>query len=326
MATPTGKASKLRQVQIGKETTWGTAVAATTKLALISEATFKPNIETKTAEEIGTLSPATNADVVFTGGGTIELKGTLTYEQAVLFYQSMLGPVTPTGAGPYSRIHLAPHRSSYNPTSYTFEYGMSGALYKAVGGVLTKFEVTAEKRDFVMFSAEFAVKSVSTLSSLAALSEPTATIIRSRDLTAYLDPTSGTALSTALTATVISAKVTVETRNHMKDYIGSIDAEGFGIDQFQGSAEFKLEFLSAVKAEVDAMLAAATVNRFFGLESSRGTQSDVWIMAGIWDSSDMTLFDDENGNLSVTLKVLPQYNSALGSWLEIDNTNTIASI
>ncbi len=326
MATPTGKAFKLRQVQIGKETTWGTAVTATTKLALISEATFKPAIETKSAEEIGTLSPATNSDVVFTGGGTIELKGTLTFEQAPLYYQSMLGPVTATGAGPYSRIHLAPHRSSYNPTSYTFEYGMAGALYKAVGAILTKLEIEIKKRDFVTFTATFAVKSVSTLSSLASLSEPVATIVRARDYTLYLDPTSGTALTTSVPATLIEGKMSVTTNVHMKDYVGSINAEGFGIDQFDGDAEFKFEFLSAIKDEVDALLAATTVNRFIGLEASRGTQSDLWILAGIWDGSDMTLFDDENGNLSVTLKVLPQYNSTLGSWLEIDNVCSIASI
>lgn len=324
MATPTGLASKLRQVQIGKETTWGTAVAATRRLA-VQEATFKPNIQTEPITELGTLAPAVDVDIVYKDGGEIELKGYLNVEDFQYYMDGTFAAATPSGAGPYARTWTAPHRLAYAPNSYTLEYGQAGGLYKAAGCLVSKFEITGKIKEWLMFTITFIAKEVTTLSSLAALADPVYTRIRAADCGLTIDPT--TPLTTTIASTLLEMKFSFTTNIHNKPYMGQLGPAGFGIDGWEADGEIKAEFTSAIKAELDAVLTATTaVKRFVGFTIARGTSSIDLAFAAAWNGSEQTMFDDENGNQALTLAMIPYHNATVGGFVSCDSTSSIASI
>lgn len=89
----------LRQYQIGKETTPGTAVAATTRL--VSELEFDPQEPVFQPEaQLGILLENPTTDVIALRSTDATWSGDLTYEQILhLLHMSLEGGVTPVGAG-----------------------------------------------------------------------------------------------------------------------------------------------------------------------------------------------------------------------------------
>lgn len=324
MATPTGLAFKLNQMQLGKESVWGTAVAATRKLG-IQEGTFKPNIQNDPVQEMGTLAPAVDVDVTYKDGGEIEVKGILNIEDFQYYQDGMLAPATPSGAGPYARSWVSAHRVAYAPNSYTIEFGQVGGYYKAVGCLVSKLEITGKVKEWLMVTVTFIAKEVSVLVSFAALADPIYTRVRGADCNLYIDAV--TPKTTLITGTMIEMKVSFTTNVHNKPYMGQLGPAGFGIDGWEADGEVKVEFTSAMKAQVDAIIGATdAVKRFVAFAMARGSQTQDLVLSAAWDGSEQTMWEDENGNQAIVLKMLPFHSPTLGGWFTAASSTNIASI
>lgn len=328
MATPIGFSYKLRQVQVGKEVTWGTEVAATARLAELQDAKFKANIQIEEYANLGTLSPAGSADVVY-ADGEITLEGRWTFEDGPFFLQAMMGVVAPTGAGPYVRgPYLNPHNQSYSPASYTMQYGIVGsaALYKALGCVLTEFELSLKKREVYMYKAVFGCKSVATLSALTSLTDRALVRPRARDTALYLDAIGGTPGTTAVTGFLIDMKLSIKTGIHMKDFVGDVNPSGFGIGGWEADLEMTVELVTATKTELDALIGATLQERHIRIKPTRSTQIEQIDFACYQVGEGQELFEDNDGNVGLKFKYKPIYNITQGYWLSWTNTSTVATL
>ena len=327
MATPTGYSSKLRTVQIGKEATWGVAVPATARLHALDDAEFVPNIQSDEHQSLGTLSPATDVDIVYMDG-KVTISGKLTMEDAPWLAQAAMGAVTATGANPYVRTYVNPHNQSYSPVSYTFEYGIVGSdvKYKAVGAVLQTLEISFKKRESVMYKAEFLVKNVTVLTVMAALTDRAYTAMRAADLALFIDPTTNTPGTTAVTGFVRDYKLVINTGIHLKDFCGDLSPSGFGIGSWESALEIKAEFMATTKAEIESLLGGNAVKRFIQTAFTRGAAINLFNYACYMDGDGQTLFEDNDGNIGVSLKYKPIYNIAQGYWLQWSNTNAVQTL
>ncbi|KPL80234.1 hypothetical protein [Herpetosiphon geysericola] len=321
--TPTGKAYKLRQLQAGKQTAWDTAVAATIKLMELTDATLTIEAETEMQQAMGTLAPATSADIVGVSG-KVTIEGSWTFEDAPIYLQALFGAVAPSGAGPYVRAYTSPHQAAYSAEAYTFEFGMAGGLYQAINCVLSMLEIKIVKKKTTTFKAEFLCSNIQVLPSLTVLSDRNVTRVRARDTVISLDPWGGTIGTTPLTGTVLEATIKIQSNAHLKEFVGALYATGYGIDAWSGDIEVKAEFTTVIKAEIDAILAANTVQRLLQFKSTRGTQIDQSNITAVLDGSGQVLYDDNDGNVGVTMKYKPMHNIALAYWLQMTNTNTVA--
>ncbi len=239
----------------------------------------------------------------------------------------MFGLVAPGAGPPYLRgPYTAPNSSSYSAISYTFEYGIVGSvvLYKAVGCLLTEFEITFKSKEVWMYKAVFACKAVSTLGGLAALSDRALTRARARDVLLYLDAISGNPGTTAVSGFLRDFKLAIKTGIHMKDFVGDVSPSGFGIDSWEGDLEMSVELVTATKAELDALLGATLVERYIRVTATRATQIEQIDFAGYQDGSGQVLFDDNDGNVGLKLKYKGKYDVTEGYWLEFNNTSTVA--
>jgi len=289
----------------------------------LKNASIEINAETETNVSIGTLAPATSADVVGFSG-KVKIEGPWLYEDAPIWQQSLFGAVVPTGAGPYVRASTSPHQSSYTPEIYTFEFGMAGGTYKAINCMLSMLELKIVKKKVTMFKAEFLCSNIQTLSSLTVLADRTVTRVRARDTVVSLDAWGGTIGTTPLTGTVLEATLKVSSNVHLKEFVGSLYATGYGIDSWEGELEIKAEFNTITKAEIDALIGATTVERLVQFKATRATQIDQTNFTGVMDGSGQVLYDDNDGNAGVTMKYLPVHNTTLAYWLATTNTNTVA--
>jgi hypothetical protein len=327
MAQPTGHSYKLRQVQVGKEVTWGTEVAATARLAELEDAEFEANIEIEEYANLGTLSPAGSADVVF-ADGKIVLTGRWTFEDAPFFLQGMFGVSAPTGAGPYVRTYTNPHNQSYNPISYAFQYGIVGstALYKALGCLLTDVEITYKKRGVWMYKATFACKSVATLSALTVLTDRALTRPRARDTALYIDDIGGTPGATLVSGFLIDLKLVIKTGIHMKDFAGDLNPTGFGIGEWSSELEMSVELITVTQTELEALLGGTLQQRFLRIKPTRSTQIEQIDYACYMVGNGQKLFENNDGNVGVKFKYKPIYNVGQGWWLRWINTSTVSSL
>jgi hypothetical protein len=328
MATPTGFSYKLRQVQVAKEVTWGTEVTtATARLAELEDAEFEANITIEEYANLGTLSPAGSADVVY-ADGKITLTGRWTFEDAPLFLQSAFGLQAPSGAGPYVRTYANPHNQSYSPISYTFQYGIVGsaALYKALGCLLTELEITLKSKEVYMYKAVFACKSIATLSALTSLTDRALTRPRARDTALYIDDITGTLGATQVSGMLRDLKLTIKTGIHMKDFVGDVNPSGFGIAAWEADLEMTVELVTSTKTELDALIGATLQERFIRIKPTRSTQIEQIDLAVYQVGDGQKLFEDNNGNVGLKFKYRPIYNITEGWWIEWTNTNTVAAL
>ena len=110
-------------VQLGRETTPGTAVAATTIWRGPFGAPEDTRIRKIKEESVGSLIPAEiNYDTRL--GAKLAMPSTeLTFEQLPHIFEAGIETATPTGAGPYVRTYSFPLTTARTPKFYTVEAG-----------------------------------------------------------------------------------------------------------------------------------------------------------------------------------------------------------
>jgi len=110
-------------VQLGRETTPGTAVPATTIWRGPFGAPEDTRIRKIKEESVGALIPAELAYDTRLGAKLAMPATELTYEQAPHIFEAGILTATPSGAGPYVRLYDFPLTTARTPKFYTLEAG-----------------------------------------------------------------------------------------------------------------------------------------------------------------------------------------------------------
>ncbi len=313
----------LRTIQLGRETTWGTAVAATAKLMAVSDATITPVDETLMVKEISSLAPSLRA-VQAEQSGKGKIKATLSYEDALFYLHGVFGQVTPTGGGPsYTWSYAAPLASTPTAQSYTVEFYSGTAAYQMSGTLFSKVTFKCQAGGVWQVDADLIGKTVSIVSP-ASLADRSVNIVRAADTTIYLDAWSGTIGATEMEATLISAELVIDSHKHLKAFLsGSLNPVAFGNDRYDGVLKMTLEFNSNAKSLVDALLTPALVQRQIRLAAASGSLSMTLDFAGTL-SNGVELFSDRDGNVTVETTWNGTYNSALANWCRAGVVNNLS--
>lgn len=315
--------TKLRALQMGEETVWGTGVPATVKLMGITDVTFKPNPEVQQPEELGSLAPSTMATLAYYDvEGNV--KGWLSYEDFPYYLEQLFGEVAPSGAGPYVRAYTAPLGTAVNPRFATFEYNQTGYVYDVTGVLMTTFQINIEPRGYWSFDANYMGKGMN-VGTLAALTGRTVEPIRASDTVVYADAFGATIGTTALPTDLIKITLDIDTHRHLKDFIGATGPTDWGVDQWEGELTLQFELDATSKALLDALITPALVTRQFRIKATSGAKIAQVDFAGVMTNPD-NFFDDRNGNQTVTLHFKGMVDlTGLGNWLKASVTNAVAT-
>jgi len=188
-------------IQIGKETTRGTAVAATRKI-LTKAATFKvlETLEEFEGQMQGTLARTAVAPVVTRNGTEFEIVTDLDFEQILLALLSgVKGGVTPTtpGTGEARLWTFTPSVTADPlPTTYTIEYAerdMDASPnelgLEAPFGFATGFEIAGGLDQLPQLTISMVARKTGLAASTGALSLPTLTVASNLRWGVYIDNT-----------------------------------------------------------------------------------------------------------------------------------------
>lgn len=319
-----GLATTARKVQLGQETTWGTAVAATALLGGVTDASVKVMDETENIEELGRYGPSS---MVIEGAQWAEasIEGIATYQDLIYYLHGILGTVSPSGAGPYVYTYTAPTASAAAAQKYTMEFGIGSSAYKIAGALFTKLTIKCQAKKYWTVSAELFGKTIATVT-FASLNDRTQEGIRAADTVLKIDAVGGTIGTTSVATTLIDFELVIETGRHSKFFIGSAAPGDYGESRMNATLKTTMEFNSSAKAYFDALIAPALVQRQIELTATSGTNIAKLQFAGNLDGSPVELFGDRDGNAVVEYNWKANYNSTLGNWLKAIVTNSVASL
>jgi hypothetical protein len=205
---------RLQKIQLGKETTAGTAVACTTVWrgagAMLDDQRLVEEVE----EMVGLLDGADRTNVTKLMGGLELAQTPVTFEQfPYLPVMSMGGPVTGSADGSGSdKIYTTNVPTTAAPTlvPYTIRGGDDFEVEIMEYALLSKWEVAFKAGESAKLSATALGRQVQASSFTGSLSIPSIEDVLSSKGKVYLDDVSGSYGTTQVANAIIAGKVTVE--------------------------------------------------------------------------------------------------------------------
>ena len=310
----------LRKLQLGKQTVWGTAVAATAVLRNIEDAEVVFETGAEMIGELGFNVPGVALLKRRQSSGSFEMLAS--YEQILYVLHGLMGTVSPTGSGPYTWTYTLPASTAVTPQIYTLEYGMSGAEYRLADVLISKAKFSTEAGEPLKVESDFIAGGIPSPLSMTSLSVTSVNTINSVGASVYLDALDGTPGTTALQGTLISFELEVDPKRHIKIFVD--DATGYGDDAWDVSGSLMLEFNSAGKSIVDQVLSDLKQG-LVEVKFTSGTNI-VRLQFGFTATGEVTLFSDRDGNATAELSFNGTYSSSLGSALKAIVTNSVSTL
>lgn len=319
----------LLEVQVGTESTFGTAVTPTARLMGVQNFALDPGVKSKVFHDRrGSLAPGYLANILeVTPAATLETLGT--YEDLCYLLDNLLGNASPSGAGPYVRAYSGPIGSVPTPRLLTWVYGDGTNCYKLTSGLISKLTLKGATGAPMTATADLIGASV-TAGTKASLSDRTVNVAMGDHMALYVDSWGGTIGSTALANTSYEYELTIDAKRAVDAYFGNILPQSYheddGANGWDVMLKLKLEFNAADKAQFDALISSSTLYqrqvRLLSTSSPRIAQLD---FAGTSEAAPK-FGDDRNGVLAFEVDLKGTYNTALGNYFKASVTNAVSTL
>lgn len=317
----------LAEIQIGKETVWGTPVAPTAKLMGIESCKIKPINEAILLSSLGSLVPGRNASLTKVAAEAT-LGGEALFEDLPYWFDGLFDEATPTGAGPYVYTYSAPDGTEPTPRIFTLTHGDNAGsyVYGMEGGIVSKLVISGKTGEAWKFQADLIGEQVNT-DALASLSSRAVNAIMAHMTDLYIDAWGGTIGTTQITGPFFSFELTINTNRAIYHSLGSIMGVGYREAKYNGTLKLSLELDATSQAYLDAILAASAVfQKQIRIKGSSGASLIAQLdFAGTAMKSPET-FTDQDGVTTLDLELEGTYNSTLGNWLEAEITNGVTTL
>lgn len=315
------------QVQIAKETTWGTAVSPmTAKLMDVTDFTLKPIVEsTRHKTRRGSFAPAYKSNITkIAAEGSFE--SLASFEDLPYWIESVFGIATPSGSGTYTRDYAAPLTSApTSPRIFSVVYGTGSDIYRGIGIQVAKLTISGERNAPLMVKGDLIGKEVDSSGALAALSDRTTEAILFPSTALYIDASGGTIGTTAIADLWSSFELSIDTGRAVRHY-NSLKPSRIKEAVFDIELKLTLEFDSTSKAFVDAIVAGSTVfEKQVRIKATSGTKVAQFDFAGIAEAAP-EIWTDDDGAGSVELTLKAQYNAALANYFKAQCVNAVATL
>lgn len=321
-------ATAQRKIQIGKEgaATWGGDVAATVRLIGVTDASLQVVDNVVQSEQLGYLMPAVTSAQTQTHAEA-SVTQDATYQDITYWLDGVFGAATGSAnAGTQYVYHYVAATSAVvtRPT-YTMEYGATNAEYGMLGAVPTSMEISMEAGGVWQTVVQLVGKDAEAEAMTTGLAIRTVQHIKSAD-TAFEVGAWANSTYTAVAGTLISANLTINPGVHVKQFLGSLNPASFGETRWEGQLTTVLEFNTTAKAYVDGLF-SGLVQRRFKIEASQTNptrKATIYFAGTLVDGA--TLFEDRDGNMTVSLTWNGTYSSTLTNWLQIEVTHEDADL
>lgn len=322
-------------IQLGRETTPGTLVAATTKWRGPFSHIQDPSERTTVEEQIGLLVQGERTYQSAVGGQLTMPDTEMTFEQLLHLYEAGCQTVTPTGAGPYVYEYAY---SITNTANVIKTYSLqSGNVLVPTDNLKMKFGFV-ESMTFSGAAGE-AWKmgstwrghqpSIATLT--PSIAAPTGTeVVLFPKTKLYIDDSGGTIHSTQLLGVLMGAQIQINTGIRavpVGDGSLNFAAYKWTLPVITFSITIELEEDTGVSTVADERAHQVAGNvRLFSLDvpGSSATRNVRWDFAGVYDS--VGDYENTDGNTTVTLSGHSVYSSADALFFETVITNNLSAV
>lgn len=324
----------LLQLRIGKETTWGTAVAQTSKLMGIESVNFRPIKESQQIKDVrGSMAPGYVTVPVRTYAEGV-IQGVVSYEDLPYWFDGLLGTATPSASTEFTYAYTAPLTAEPTISNWTMAYGdanVVSSVYGIAGGTMTSLNISGEKEGLLRFTANLFGKFLATDTfDSAAEADRTVTFARGCDCKLYIDVSSDLG-TTEITNTGFDFSLDINSNRtpkfHLQDTDGNCRPTGIKPARWDGSLRLGLEVNTTSTPLIDAIANVTTTSMVRGVRivATNGVNIITLNFNGVALEAPQ-LYNDKDGITSVDLMLAGQYEANLGNWFTASVVNTIATL
>jgi len=314
-----------RKLQLGVETTWGTAVTPTVNLRGLQDLQVDVDPQVELLQEVGAFSPTiVRAKTPQVSGS---FKQSVSYQHILYPLAMLFGAGTPTGAGPYVWTFNAPYNAPSNPKSFTAKYGFPGqGVYRVSGILASNFTLSGNADEDLTCSVDFIGRTIDTQAALENLTFPDVDFVSISHGKFYMDNFNATPGTTEILGTLISFELSVSPERHTKRFISSNpQPEAFGENAWTIKMTATFEWNATSKALVDASL-SSSLQKQLQIVFQSGASKKIKITMPAILTDQYTLFSDRDGNATVELNFSAIYDANNSRILEVEVTNDKASL
>lgn len=326
-------ASVLRKVQLAAQAAWGTSnTTATVQLTGVTDMSLDIVPDVYQPQFMGTLAPAVTS-ALMGQHGEASISQVASYQDLPYYLAGVFGTAGASAAANTTYVYKYEAQVSQVTTApyYTVQIGSTGAEYQLEGGLFTNLTISGEAGGMWEVSADLLGRAVTTASMTTGLDVRDVDLIRVSDTNIYVTPwTRSTISATALSATLISFELTANPQRHLKTFAGSINPGAHGDSTWESQLTTVLEFNSTAKSYVDEMVSPDTlVQRQLRIKATTGTDStarEATIDFAGTIADTVTLWDDRDGNMTVSLVWNGTYNTANSRFLAARVKNELSAL
>jgi len=318
----------LRVVQWGRESTWGTGVAAAVIGSGISDFNFNHGVNINRKKFLaGSLQPAQVASVT-RKMPVAQISGDVTPEDIIYMLDSGIkGSVSPTGTNPYTYVFAAPTTASGAPRSRTLEFYDGSQCHEMNGALLESITFTgADGTDNVTFQANFIGKQIVPTTVTGALSSRSFSLLPAQSCALYVDSAAGTIGSTQISSTLIDWSLTINTGIHTKFFMdGGSVATSYGVGTMDAQLKCTFEYNSDAHTQLTNYIAGTAQLVRVKAATTAGTHYVNFDMGAVATSIE-PLFGDRDGNttLAVTYDAITD-TGAFANYLKVTAVNNVSA-
>lgn len=318
----------LMQVQIGTESTWGTPVTPTAKLARVRKKpdVIQANVAAEVAEDqMASLGPSGEA-VLLAHSGAFALDQAGLYEDINYWLESIVGAVTPSGVGPYTRAGVAPLAAvPTSPKKYTVYHGDATEGLRLQGGIVNSLTIKGESKGRVETSVAGLGESVDA-GTPAALSDRTVTPILGAHGAVYVDAWGATIGTTAIASSAYAFELAIGAPRELKTYLGSVIPTDWNENKLTGVLKLTLEWNATTSAYFTGILSTSAiwqrqVRLKFDNTANYQLQMD---FAGT--ALEAPRWASRNGVTTFDVTLTATYNSTLANWFKYQTKNQLSTL
>lgn len=318
----------LLQLQAGTESTWGTPVTPTVKLAGVKKkpGVIQANVEASVMEDMmARLGPSGEADLL-AHSASASWEQVALYEDINYALESLLGTATPSGAGPYTRTGAAPLAAvPTTPRKLTLYHGDPTGGLTMAGGLVTSLVIKGESKKRLEIAVNAIGESVAA-GSPAALSDRDVNPILGAHGAVSVDAWGGTMGATALTGAAYAFELALGAPRELKTYFGSIIPTDWIENAFTGVLKLTVEWNTTTDDYFTGILSQSAVfNRQIRLSFDNTANYQLQLnFAGL--ALEAPVWTDRNGIVTFDVTLAAQYNSALTNWFTYTTKNQVSAL
>lgn len=337
--TPTAGVTRLRAMQIGKESTFKTQVAATRRLPWSFSPTVDPHWTTPSADT-GTLDPALapyRSAMDVTGQAT----GQLFANDAPYLWSGLLkGGVTPTGSPARTWTYAPASLTQDNFETFTVEHfdDATGDAFAYTGGVIDKLQLQyPQDLGPIALTADYRFGNVVyPATPTGALNTDASPVpLFAADTALYINDYAGAIGISQLTDTMYDSSVVISNNLDVKRFMNGSNTRfqvaGYGRGARMVETTFTFAKSTVAIAEVVKWLNASPVERFIALDTTSTTVVPLTALpyrqsvrfAGYWFTRQNT---EVNTNTAIQLVCQGIYDSALTYPIQTVVVNSLAAL